>query len=388
MRLHDRFGALAALLALTLGCSDAPTGPSSPIFARYVALGNSITAGFESGGISDATQRRSYPALIARAARARYAYASLGAGCPAPITDLLDAVSTGTIGGACAVAGGAPGRKLLNNVAVPGADSFDPIATTPSADILTSLILDGRNQVDKALEATPTLVSIWIGNNDVLPAAITGQLGGGASPTPQSTFAANYAAMVNRLHGSGVEHGILIGVSDVTQIPLLVPASALADPALRFALSVATGRSVTIATSCTGSSSLISLAIIAEIATGAHPATIACAPSAGSPVGDRFVLDAAERASLVAAVSAYNVYISAKADSVGWAYLDPNPLFAAARASGEVPTTPNIANTGEPFGPLFSLDGVHPSARGQVRIANEIIAAIVAEYGVRLSAVR
>ena len=35
--------------------------------ARYVALGNSITAGYQSGGINDSTQRRAYPALIARA---------------------------------------------------------------------------------------------------------------------------------------------------------------------------------------------------------------------------------------------------------------------------------------------------------------------------------
>ena len=387
MRLSHPAAALAALLATTLGCSDAPTGPTSPIFARYVALGNSITAGFQSGGISDATQRTSYPALIAKQARARHAYASLGAGCPAPITDLLDAMSTGTIGGTCAVTG-TPGRKLLNNVAVPGADSFDPMAVTPSSDILTSLILDGKNQVEKALEATPTLVSIWIGNNDVLGAAITGQLGGDNGPTAQATFVGNYAAMVNRLRGSGVAHGILIGVTDVTQIPLLLPASALGDPTLRFALNIATGRSVTVASSCTGSSSLISLAIIAEIATGAHPATIACTSTPGSPVGDRFVLDIAERSTIVAAVTAYNTYISAKADSVGWAYVDPNPLFTAARARGDIPTTPNITNTSEPFGPLFSLDGVHPSARGQVLIANEIIRVIVAEYGVELSSVR
>src|SRR5687768_13204166 len=151
MRLSHPATALAALLAAALACSDAPTAPTSPIFARYVALGNSITAGFQSGGISDATQRTSYPALIAKQARARYTYASLGAGCPAPITDLLDAMSTGTIGGTCAVAG-TPGRKLLNNVAVPGADSFDPLAVTPSPDALTSLILDGKNQVEKALE--------------------------------------------------------------------------------------------------------------------------------------------------------------------------------------------------------------------------------------------
>ena len=53
----------AALLATALGCSDSPTGPVAPLFDRYVALGNSITAGVQSGGIDDATQRTSYAAL-------------------------------------------------------------------------------------------------------------------------------------------------------------------------------------------------------------------------------------------------------------------------------------------------------------------------------------
>ena len=185
------------------------------------------------------------------------------------------------------------------------------------------------------------------------------------------------------LSGSLIAGFALFGVSDVTQIPLLVPASALADPALRLGLNLVTGRAVSVAASCTGSSSSISLAIIPAIASGAHPATIACATS-GSPTGDQFVLDAAERASLIAAIAGYNTYISAKADSVGFAYYDPNPLFAAARARGDVPATPNIANLTEPFGPLFSLDGVHPSTRGQVLIANALIALIAAEYAVRL----
>jgi hypothetical protein len=378
-----RVAATITVLALTTACGDSPTGPVSPLFTRYVALGNSITAGFQSGGISDATQRAAFPALIARQAHARYAYASLGDGCPPPIPNLIGAVGTGVDDPTCDIIG-IPGRKLLNNVAVPGADSFDPIAADAPTEALTSLILDGRNQVDKALEAPPTFVSIWIGNNDVLGAAITGQLGAGNEPTPQATFAANYALMVNRLHDAGVDAGILIGVSDVTRIPLLVPASALADPTLRLALNIAAGRTVTVSADCTGSTAFISLAIIPEIASGAHPASIACTATAGSPIGDRFVLDAAERVAIVSAVAGYNTYISAKADSVGFAYFDPNPMFIAARIRGDIPVTPDITNLDAPFGPLFSLDGVHPSNRGHVLIANELILRIAGEYSVRL----
>ena len=372
--------AIATILLLG-GCRDAPTGPVDPLFARHVAIGNSITAGFQSGGISDATQRASFPALIARQARAPYSYASLGAGCPPPITDLRLALSGGGVS-TCAVSG-TPGRRLLNNVAVPGANSFDPTAQTPGGDLLATLILDGRNQVDKALEQPPTLVTVWIGNNDVLEGAIEGRLTP-ELPTPESVFAANYARMVDRLVAAGVDDGILIGVADVTRIPLLVPASALQNQALRAALDLATGRTVTVDASCTGAAVMISLAIVPAIATGLHPATIACTATGNEGLGDRFVLDQAEQSVITSAVTKYNTYISAKADSVGYAYLDPNPLWAAARARGDVPTTPNLGNFAQPFGPLFSLDGVHPSNAGHILIANALLDLIASEFGVRL----
>jgi lysophospholipase L1-like esterase len=377
---------IAVAFLVASGCSDDPTGPVSPMFGRYVALGNSITAGFQSGGISDATQRASYAALIAQQARAQYAYASLGRGCPPPVTNLVDARIEGIYYQTCAVLGQAPGRKRLNNVAVPGADSFDPIAAVPSDDLLTALILDGKNQVDKALEATPTFVSIWIGNNDVLAAAITGELGANG-PTPRAVFESNYAQMVDRLIAGGVPAGVLIAVGDVTRIPLLIPASALADASLRLVLNLATGQSVTVDAGCASSGAMISLGIIPEIALGLHPAIITCTKSAGSPIGDRFILDPVERTTLVQAVTEYNAYIAAKADSVDFAFYDPNPLFNAARARGDIPTVPNLASTTEPFGPLFSIDGIHPSSQGHVLIANELMAIIAARYAVSLAPV-
>ena len=373
----------AAVLALGVAtaCSDSPTAPVDPLFAHYVAIGNSITAGFQSGGISDATQRASFPALIAGQARARYAYASLGAGCPPPIADLTTALSGSGVG-SCS-ASGIPGRRLLNNVAVPGADSFDPIASSPAGDPLTTLILDGKNQVDKALEQTPSLVTIWIGNNDVLEGAVDGRLTA-SLPTPEAVFASNYGTMVNRLVSAGVEDGILIGVADVTQIPLLMPASGLQNQSIRFALNLATGQSVTVDASCTGSSVRVSLAIVPAIASGEHPPVIACSPTTNPPVGDRFILDATEQSALTAAVNKYNTYISAKADSVGYAFFDPNPLWSAARARGDIPAIIDVSNLSQPFGPLFSLDGVHPSRAGQILIANALIDLVAAEFGVSL----
>ena len=65
-----RVAALSAVVALA-ACSDKKEllGPSTPvggeIFKSYVAIGNSITAGFQSNGINDSTQRQSFAFLLA-----------------------------------------------------------------------------------------------------------------------------------------------------------------------------------------------------------------------------------------------------------------------------------------------------------------------------------
>src|SRR2546429_8450728 len=60
--------------------------PTNGIFDSYVALGNSITAGYQSGGINDSTQAQSYAKLLAAQMGTRYAYASVAKpGCPPPL---------------------------------------------------------------------------------------------------------------------------------------------------------------------------------------------------------------------------------------------------------------------------------------------------------------
>ncbi len=367
---------MLALAVVALACSDSPTTPRTELLVRYVALGNSITAGFQSGGISDATQRASFATLLASQAGVAYDYASMGTGCPSPLTSLSELLSVGA-GDVCAVLGQTPGRKLLNNVAVPGANSFDPTSTDATDDLLEALILDGKSQVQKALEETPSFITVWIGNNDVLASAVDGVL----DATPQVLFAENYGRMVDQLVAGGVQDGVLIGVVDVTKIPLLVPAPALADPSLRLILNFVTGETVTFAANCTGSTALISVAIVPAIAQGLHSPSIDCVKGTGSnPVGERFIVDAAEQTALTAAVAGYNAYISAKAAEEGLTYFDPNPLFAEARTNGEIPTVPDVSSP-TPFGLLFSLDGVHPSSQAHVRIANALIDLINSEYG-------
>src|SRR5215218_9679066 len=88
-----RLAAVVTVLgALACESNGDVLGPASPsggeIFRSYVALGNSITAGFQSGGINDSTQRQSYARLLATQMGTSYRYAALAMpGCPAPVNN-------------------------------------------------------------------------------------------------------------------------------------------------------------------------------------------------------------------------------------------------------------------------------------------------------------
>jgi lysophospholipase L1-like esterase len=275
---------------------------------------------------------------------------------------------------------------------VPGATSLDPTsATTPASNLLTTLILGGKTQVNKALQAKPTFATIWIGNNDVLGPALSGVLVPlqGVSPgvTPASNFATNYANMVNQLiAGAPTLKGVMLGVVQVAGAPVLFSAQLLLNAQFLGGLSQAAGKTIVVdPTTCTPTSaSLISFQIIPAIRANQHPPTIACEKTATPPLGDIFILDSGEIASLTTTINAYNTYIHAKADSVGFAYVDPNPLLAQLRASGAILSVPNLASTTAPFGTAISIDGVHPSNSTHVLIANTLIDAINAKYSTSL----
>jgi lysophospholipase L1-like esterase len=402
-----RLAALGAVLALAACESKRDlVGPTTPaggeIFRSYVAIGNSITAGFQSNGINDSTQRQSYAVLLARSMGTRFAYPSLaGAGCSPPIAN----TQTGAlVGGAtappCSLRSGASITDVLNNVAVPGARVLDPTsATTAASNALTTFILGGKTQVAKALEADPTFATVWIGNNDVLAAGLSGilvatpALGQNGIISTQAQFQTSYDLLISQLTtGAPAVKGVLIGVGQVANLPSLSSGGLIASsPAIQAGISLVAGTPVTVLPNCTGSTSLVNVpSLVAAIRAKTHPAVISCAlgfPGIPAPVGDIFVLDAQEQTTLAGVINGYNTYIRGKADAIGFAYYDPNVLFAAKRASGEIPPFPLFTSATATFGPLISLDGIHPSGAAHVLIANELIGVINAKYQTSLKPV-
>lgn len=397
---HFAGGAAAlVLMAALAACSDTkdlvnPPPPADPLFTSYVALGNSITAGYQSGGINDSTQRESYANLLAQLMGTRFVMPLFSEpGCPAPLDNFL---TQHRVGGAadtvCALRSTGQDDGVINDVAVPGANVADLIDVAGThGNALTTFILGGKTQVQRALDARPTFVSVWIGNNDVLGAALSGMLqktpGVSAGLTDPAEFVKSYAKVIGGLQAAPtLQGGVLVGAVNAAAAPIFFPGRALNDPRVIGAIDVATGKAVVVDASCTPTTqALINFQLVAAIAAGAQPAEIACAPTGNGLVGDLYVLDDNELVTLGTTVAQYNAYIQAKADSLGWAYFDPNPALLQLRAdTSVVPAFPRLDQPGKPFGDYVSVDGVHPGGAAHQLLASLIAQAIDAKYGTHI----
>jgi len=380
--------------------------PVDPLFKTYVSIGNSITAGYQSAGINDSTQRQSYAALFAQAVNTPFRIALLNKpGCPPPIDNFLTQHRVG--GGtdvSCSFREPARTPGPLNNVAVPGATSLSPTGAVPGPDTLvenalTTFILGGETQAQRAAEAQPTFVSVWIGNNDVLNASLSGILpaapGISNGVTSIDQFTTNYKALVKSIKAiPSIKGGVLIGVINTTNVPLLFPAQLLYNPAAKAAFDAAAGvvtPTTVDPTTCPPTTTvLINFQLAAAIRSGAHPPTIFCEPLPPpfAPVGDVYVLDEAEQAAVADTVNQYNALIASEADTLGFAFVDPNPALVALREGGQIPIFPDLTQPTAAFGSYFTLDGVHPSATAHIAIVNLIIDAVNAKYGTNIAHVQ
>ncbi len=107
------------------------------------------------------------------------------------------------------------------------------------------------------------------------------------------------------------------------------------------------------------------------------------------PMENKWVLTANEKAKVASATAAYNNSIRSIAASKGLAVADMNAimnqLVSGLRIeTGQVYTANYFSGVANEWKVLFSLDGVHPNARGYAVIANEIIKVINRHYNSNL----
>lgn len=454
-------------------------------FSSYVAVGNSLTAGYMDGTVFKSGQVNSFPNLLAQQ------FAQVGGGA---FTQPSFAEDTNDSGGILGVPGfgtrlilnasaGAPQplnkpititttpqATAYNNMGVPGAKSFHLLipgygalnpyfarhATSPAATI-----------IGDAMIKAPTFFTNWIGANDVLSYATTGGVGmnqtGNLNPasygindiTDPTVFANFYNLIINGgtnpLSGQPVvglaqngAKGVVATIPSVTSIPYFttvpfnaLPAEATASNAAAlqlygFLAQVTGGRILPLSTTAgsrnpvlivdetltplnaqiSGAASTIptlapfaaalgqlygrarqataaDLIVLPASSKIGQPNALGTAPfnvnGVTFPLQDGDVLIPSEQAAIATATSAYNASIKSIAATKNLAVADMNAILGQLvqglrSENGTIYTANYFSGGSSEFRVLFSLDGVHPNARGYSVITNEIIKTINAHY--------
>lgn len=336
---------------------------------------------------------------------------------------------------------GVPGAKSFH-LGAPGygdaaglaGGTANPYFVRFASSAATTVITDAATQ-------QPSFFVLWIGNNDVLSFATTGGIGadqlgnfdpasyGSNDITDPTAFAGVYSGLVGALTANPAAKGVLINVPDVSTIPYFttvpynpVPldqatADALnaayaaynggvasilggTDPgqvALRTINFVAGQNAVVILdedlTDLTGfngalinmrqatADDLLVLPSSAKIGTEAVPGDPSTVHGLGVPLSDGDVLIPSEILAINTARMAFNTTINAAADAnANLILVDAATVMAELNDTGISYGTGFVEST-YATGGAFSLDGVHPTARGYAVISNIIIDAINAGFG-------
>ncbi len=501
--MKNKFILVAALAIGFAGCEpefenevNAAYTSGEADFTRYVAVGNSLTAGYMDGTVSRVGQTYSYPNLLAQQ------FALVGGGAFTQPSFTEDVNNLGGIAGVPGfgnrlvidasqnrpepIAGTStvtltPQAKAYNNMGVPGAKSFHLAA--PGYGSQAGLLTGTANPyfVRHATSATatvladamtknPTFFTNWIGANDVLAYATAGGAqANGVTPavdhnatgnlnpatygfndiTNSGVFNNVYTNIINTLTINGAK-GVVCTIPSVTSIPYFttVPFAPLSPTALGGATNInalntqlygpldaiftalgepnrinpltataanpilindadATDRSAQITGALTPTLGATTAAAFGAVFGKARQATSAdlvvlpassvigstnsAAPAGINingvtfPMANRWVLTSTERAKVAAATTAYNNSIVAIAATKNLAVADMNAVMNKLITGLQIETnsiyTANyFSGSGTEGQVLFSLDGVHPNARGYAVIANEIIKTINAKY--------
>ena len=374
-RLKVLAGLLALALLLPAGVASAQTGSAD--FTRYVAFGDSLTAGFSSGSINQKFQNNSYPALLNRQATGRGFEQPLVSEPGLPgilrLTSLLPSPSISPTPGQ-----GQPInlnlQRIYDNVAIPGARLHDLLTKTQSTSATdpTDLVLRhlGGTQLQQGLSRQPTFVTLWIGNNDALAAATSGIVIDGVTLTTAEQFDAEFRQVAAAIASTGAKMAIA-NIPDVTSIPFVTTIS-------RF-VTLPNGQTITL-TGPNGplqAGDFVLLTASSEIAQGRGlPVGI----GTGQPLSDSVVLSAAEAAAIQDRVNHYNATINAVVNERGAALVDTNAALRDLRTHG-VHVGGITYSSSFLTGGVFSYDGVHPTAFGYAFVANLFVDAINAKFG-------
>jgi len=439
-KLYASIVMMALLLALLLaGCSlEAPSDPTGQVndpgpadaSTPFVAIGNSLTAGYMDSGLMKAGQANSYPMLLATQMGLNkdtftqpwvdppgLGSTNVGAGFKAGVLryngtglEPLGITPEDEVFGLLAAVAqptqyhnlGVPGAVIHDAMNAYDQDSsvgdipffdfinraslFGNITVPPSAGPPPSPGYETASMFRQTIAKGPALVSVWIGNNDALGGAFSGSPVLGVNVTDPAVFAAEFRALLHSLAGglaqrNGFPPKIVVTYTLGNDLPYFIPKGLFEDIiGGGWPWGYEEGAEVELVNFPT-------LSWVKDPANQGSPI-----PGTASPTnGGAATLTTAEVTILVDAGTAYNAAMEtvvAEVNAGGMALCvtfnarelvanwtpEQKTHFLFMMPPDRLPTPEEIAGTANVT--LFSLDGVHPNNRGYGHIANGFIETI------------
>ena len=414
---------LLSIIALAIiGCEDyndltapPPVNLGNADFTRFVSIGNSFTMGEQSSSVFESAQMYSFGNIIAKQVGTTYAQATFS---EPGTTGRLEIVSLSPFTTYVNPNQGVPTNLTYpapyNNLGIKGAFLYDVLNARSASTCYTAnfgipnplfdAVLRGfGTQLELAIAQQPTLITLWIGNNDILAFATRGGL---FPPTDPAVFQSQYTQVLTSLNATGAQ--IIIGGMPNA---LLTPFFTTVGPGVGQAISGipnaqglvyqttgAPGIAIATASDLINKSVLVTLsgssaAKLLGDQTGKYyndngipvPPNVNIAFPFGltpeNPFPNNLVLDPTEMAAYLALRDGYNQIISGLAATFGYAVINWDNLFSQLASSGGLVVNGITYSAIYVTGNFFSLDGIHPTSQGYGIVANYFIDAINAKYG-------
>ncbi len=331
---------------------------------------------------------------------------------------------------------GVPGMRIVD-VAYPGYGTINPYYGRFASDAASATLLGD------AISANGSFIIFWLGNNDALGYALAGATGmedgtGSTDMTPVNVFSSAYSSAITAMMANGAK-GIVANIPNVPDIPhfTTMPWDAIGfdtsnptDDATVTALNAgyavynggldlmdslgvitqeeANSRKIEFTNGANGivifdnsltdltsldpglvnmrmasANDLITLTAGAVLGTLADPNDPTSAIGVGVPLGEEYTLILGDQEAIAQRIADFNAVIFSVVEGSGGslALLDINAIFADLSQNGIFINGAGMdATIIPPFGG-FSLDGVHPNARGSAYVASLFIDKINGVFG-------
>ncbi len=354
---------------------------------KYVAIGDSLTAGYQSGGLVSDFQEYSFPNIIATQLGITDFQQPLISypGIPA----VMQLQSLSPISFYIPTKTGTPLNLNLqrpyDNLGIPGATLYTCLNPPySSSNAFYNIVLRGLgNAISQAISLQPKIVTFWLGNNEILGGVTSGKVIEGVTVFPVSTYSLLLDQALAALTAANTKI-VIMNIPDVTAIPFVNALSIyITNPTTGEIVKDGNGNPITYigpkGPMTTGW--YITLGAMSYISAG-YGIPVALGGN-GLPLPDEVTLSPDEISKLSKMVSDYNKVISDAAKKYNAVLVDINSFFNNVLKNGY--KIGGVTLTGSYLtGGIFSYDGVHPTSLGYAVIANKIIEKINSELGYKI----